>query len=199
MSVLPRFSREDNIERLPSNGIYVVFETDELAHGTDRIVRVGTHTGSGNLVKRIKEHLFTPNKDRSIFRKHIGRCLLNRGSDPFLKFWNISMTERANRERYAASIDENKQTKVEESVSTHINTRMQLAVFEVSDKATRMGLEKKLIATIAQCQNCAPSSNWLGLHHPKEIIPQCGLWNVQHVKDEPFSEAEAAQFILQFI
>ena len=29
---------------IPSNGIYVLFETGETAHDTNRVVRVGTHT-----------------------------------------------------------------------------------------------------------------------------------------------------------
>lgn len=29
---------------IPHNGIYLLFETRELAHGGDRIVRVGTHS-----------------------------------------------------------------------------------------------------------------------------------------------------------
>lgn len=76
-SILPRFSHGYRKERVPNNGLYVVFESGETAHDTDRIVRIGTHRGEGNLPKRINEHPYTPNKDRSIFRKHIGAFLLN--------------------------------------------------------------------------------------------------------------------------
>ena len=41
---------------------------------------------SAPILKRLNEHLFTPNKDRSIFRKHVGRCLLVQRNDLFLKF-----------------------------------------------------------------------------------------------------------------
>lgn len=81
LSLLPRFSHGYLNEQLPGNGIYVVFENGENAYSTDRIVRIGTHTGESNLSKRIDEHLYTPNKDRSIFRKHIGRCILTKQDD----------------------------------------------------------------------------------------------------------------------
>ena len=60
------------------NGIYVLFEKGETAHKVDRIVRIGTHTGNNQLPSRIKQHFVTENKDRSIFRKNIGRCILNK-------------------------------------------------------------------------------------------------------------------------
>ena len=75
-SALPRLRTGYKNSQVPANGIYIVFEKGEKAHGTDRIVGVGTHTGEGNLSQRLNEHLYTPNKDRSILRKHVGRCLL---------------------------------------------------------------------------------------------------------------------------
>lgn len=59
---------------LPSNGIYVLFELGEECHGGNRIVRVGTHRGQGQLPSRILQHFVAENKDRSIFRKNIGRA-----------------------------------------------------------------------------------------------------------------------------
>ncbi|GAG98657.1 unnamed protein product, partial [marine sediment metagenome] len=60
-----------NEQEIPKNGIYILFEKGECAHSTDRIVRIGTHTGKNKLRSRLKEHL-NENKDRSIFRKNIG-------------------------------------------------------------------------------------------------------------------------------
>jgi hypothetical protein len=74
LSRLPRLRRE-NLAKVPDNGIYVLFEKDEEGHSVERIVRAGTHRGRNNLAPRVREHLYTPNKDRSIFRKHVGRCL----------------------------------------------------------------------------------------------------------------------------
>jgi len=41
---------------LPLNGIYFLFEKGESAHGTNRIVRVGSHRGQNNLISRLTEH-----------------------------------------------------------------------------------------------------------------------------------------------
>ena len=53
----------------------------------DRIVRIGTHRGDNNLYNRLKEHFINENKDRSIFRKNIGRALLNKNQDSYLEIW----------------------------------------------------------------------------------------------------------------
>jgi hypothetical protein len=78
---LPRFEFPPPERPVTANGVYLVFERGELAHGGDRIVRVGSHTGHGNLLARLREHA-TQNKDRSIFRKNIGRALLAKARDP---------------------------------------------------------------------------------------------------------------------
>jgi len=46
-----------NEQEIPKNGIYILFEKGECAHFTDRIVRIGTHTGKNKLRSRLKEHL----------------------------------------------------------------------------------------------------------------------------------------------
>ena len=82
-----------NVKSLPSNGIYFFYEEGEIIdHGDGpkpRIVRIGTHK-ENNFQSRISEHfLLNESKlnftianpkpsDRSIFRKNIGRALLNK-------------------------------------------------------------------------------------------------------------------------
>ena len=39
-------------------------------------MNICTHTGKNQLISRLKQHFTNMNKDRSIFRKNIGRCLL---------------------------------------------------------------------------------------------------------------------------
>ena len=75
-----------DVTRIPLNGIYVLFERGEVAHGANRIVRVGTHTGDDQLRSCLRQHFLLENKDRSIFRKNIGRAPLNRDYDPFLRW-----------------------------------------------------------------------------------------------------------------
>ena len=80
-----------DMKKLPHNGIYFFYERGEMwGHGgsMSRIVHVGTHR-NGNFQSRIRDH-YTPDTkmsfdaqkpaphDRSIFRKNIGRAILNR-------------------------------------------------------------------------------------------------------------------------
>jgi len=101
-------------EALPQSGIYFSYEDGEnWGHGSNRlrIVRVGTHKRK-NFRSRISEHFlldeskmdFGPSRpkpsDRSIFRKNIGRALLNRDRDPYLATWERDFIPAENRERF---------------------------------------------------------------------------------------------------
>lgn len=186
-NTLPRLNASYAEETIPKNGIYLVFESGEHAHGVDRIVRVGTHTGNNNLAKRLHEHLFKPNKDRSIFRKHIGRCLL--AGDPFLEQWNFDLTSRANKIKYGDLVDRTRLQEIEVRVSEYIGKHLEFVVFPVAEKETRLELEKALLATIFCCPECRPSDSWLGLRHQTASIRK-GLWNVQGFGSRPLSVAE---------
>jgi hypothetical protein len=135
--------------RLPSDGIYVVFEAGEKCHGGDRIVRVGTHTGKGQLRPRLLQHFVKENKDRSIFRKNIGRALLNSASDPFLAEWQIDRTSRAARKRFGPEVDVAKRLFVEAEVTEYVQGRCTFAVFRVEGKTGRLLLESRMISTLA--------------------------------------------------
>lgn len=179
-----------NDEDIPLNGIYVLFEKGESAHGTNRIVRIGTHTGNNQLVSRLKQHFIKENKDRSIFRKNIGRCLLNKENDPFLKQWELDLTSRKAKEKYAALIDFDKQNEIEKGVSEYIQNNFSFVVFQVDDKEKRLGLESKIISTVSLCKECFPSKNWLGLSSPKQKIRESGLWLVNELYKQPLSDGD---------
>jgi hypothetical protein len=100
-----KFSFPFYSNEIPQNGIYILFEKGEVAHYANRIVRVGSHTGKDQLPKRVNEHFLREHKDRSIFRKNIGRAILNKNHDPFLKDWQIDLTSRSARQQYAELID----------------------------------------------------------------------------------------------
>lgn len=100
-----KFSFPFDKHEIPANGIYILFEKGELAHSTNRIVRIGTHTGINQLRSRLNQHFIKENKDRSIFRKNIGRALLNKDKDPFLEKWEIDLTTRKAKEKYSELID----------------------------------------------------------------------------------------------
>ncbi|MBS3141551.1 hypothetical protein J4405_05415 [Candidatus Woesearchaeota archaeon] len=186
---LPKHKFPFNINEIPLNGIYILFEKNELAHNTNRIVRIGTHTGNNQLISRLNQHFVNENKDRSIFRKNIGRALLNKNNDSFLKSWELDLTTKASR-ILNNPIDFNKQKQVEKEVTKYIQENFSFAVFEVKNKEERLKLESKIISTISQCNECKPSLNWLGLFSPKEKIRNSGLWLVNELNKEPLSEKE---------
>jgi hypothetical protein len=177
-------------ERVPKNGIYVLFEEGERGHDTSRIVRIGTHTGANQLRSRLKQHFLNRNKDRSIFRKNIGRALLQRDRDPFLQQWEIDLTTRANRERYGADVDREKLTSLEQRVSEVIQTRFRFAVFEIPDRQQRLQIESRLVSTVSLCADCGPSAQWLGMHSPKAKIRESGLWQVNELYKEPLTSQD---------
>ena len=190
---LPRHRFPFDAERIPQNGIYILFEKGERAHGGDRIVRIGTHTGEGQLRSRLNQHFITPNKDRSIFRKNIGRALLVRARDPFLSDWEIDLTSRAARAKHGGRIDFAKQKQIEEKVSKYIRSNFSFAVIRVPTKEERLRLESRMISTVSLCEDCKPSKKWLGNSSPKEKIRESGLWIVNELYKKPLNERDFAR------
>ena len=178
---LPVFTYPFDFDALPTDGIYILFEDGEAGHGGDRIVRIGTHTGDGQLRSRLSQHLMSENKDRSIFRKNIGRCLLNRDGDPFLDDWNLDLTTQAARDKHADRIDAARLQEVERRVSEYMRRSFRFAVIPVPTKSDRLRLESRLIATVSNCASCGPSTDWLGRHSPSEKICRSGLWQVNEL------------------
>jgi len=175
--------------KIPFNGVYFLFQKGEKGHQRDRIVRIGTHTGNNQLRSRLKQHFLNENKDRSIFRKNIGRALLNQRNDLFLKYWEIDLTSRKAKERYSSFIDFNYQQVIESQVSKYIQDNFSFTVFEVQDKQERLEVESKLLSTISHCNECNPSNDWLGYSSPKNKIVESGLWLVNELYKTPFDNA----------
>ncbi len=169
-------------DSVPHLGIYIMLEEGEHAHGVHRIVRVGTHTGqNGTLGSRLADHYVRENKDRSIFRKNIGRALLAQGADPFLDDWNKDLTSKKARCETRGLIDLDKQAQVEHRVSDYIRSRIFVVTMPIATRSVLRELEEKLIATVAACRECRPSGKWLGNWSPKEKIRNSGLWQEQGV------------------
>ena len=199
---LPIIGHPFNLEDLPENGIYFFYEEGEVwGHGGDqpRIVRMGSHTGQGNLRSRVNEtYLLDESKlgfgpknpkpaDRSIFRKNLGRALLNKDRDEYLQVWELDFTLRANKDRLARLRDVDKERRVERDISRLLTERFSFRAVVVGDPAERTHLEKRLIGTLANCGSCIPSDNWLGRHSPKTKIREGNLWQVQHLGAEPLT------------
>jgi len=180
-----RYTFPFNEDQIPLNGIYILFEKGEQGHQGDRIVRIGSHTGKNQLCSRLKQHFLLKNKDRSIFRKNIGRAILNKNNDPFLKQWEYDLTSRKNKDLLSNQVDFTKQKEIERQVSDYIQNNFSFVVFEVEEKDVRLKLEKKLISTTSLCAECRSSDNWMGRFSPKKKIRESGLWLVNHLYQTP--------------
>jgi len=185
---LPTYRFPFDDASIPENGIYFLFEKGEDGHGGNRIVRIGTHTGEGQLLSRLKQHFLVANKDRSIFRKNIGRALLSRDNDPFLTDWELDLTTRAARELHGVRIDLAKQQEVEQRVTEYMREHFSFAVIRIDSKEERLRLESRCISTVSLCDECKASSVWLGNASPKEKIRESGLWIVNELYKEPLDK-----------
>jgi hypothetical protein len=187
----------------PHNGIFFLYEEGEAqSHGKrlPRVVFIGSHRGAGNLWNRVNEHFLQGRKsddfnrnqrkpsDRSILRKNLGRALLNQNRDPYLEIWNISFTERENRERFGERRDIGKERKLEREITKFLQERFSLRFVILDEVGNREGqdsLKARLIGTVAQCPTCCPSLKWLGRHSPEERIVASGLWQTQFLTAAP--------------
>ena len=192
---LPVFNFPFDKSLLPANGIYILFEKGELAHSAKRIVRAGTHTGKNQLPSRLCQHFLTANKDRSIFRKNIGRALLNKRQDSFLAKWEIDLTSRLAKEKHLDLVNSRRQKQIEQAVTKHIQDHFSFVVIPVENKTQRLALESKIISTISLCDECQPSAKWLGRFSPKEKIRANGLWLVNELNKKPLTSTEIKELI----
>jgi len=177
-------------QEIPENGIYILFERNEFAHSTNRIVRIGTHTGQNQLRSRLFQHFLKENKDRSIFRKNIGRALLNKDKNDFLEKWELDLTTRNAKNLHSDSVDFEKQKEIEKKVTKQIQNNFSFVVFQIDEKDKRLEFEAKIISTVSLCEECKPSENWLGNFSPKEKIRKSGLWLVNELWKIPLSDED---------
>jgi hypothetical protein len=202
---LPVFRYPFDVNRLPKNGIYFFYEHDERwGHSGDaaRIVRIGTHR-DGNFRSRIQEHFALKGwlagvdraslKDRSIFRKHVGRAILARHADPYLAIWDLDLIQSHVRARAKPHRDIAKEEEIESEVTRLLRERFWFRFILFEGQAQRMGstgMESRLIGTVSACGVCRPSDGWLGRYSPIERVRRSGLWQVQHVWGPGLREAD---------
>lgn len=189
------FSFPISSPEIPMNGIYILFQKGEVGHNGDRIVRVGTHTGNNQLRSRINQHFLNENKDRSIFRKNIGRCILNMNDDPYLPIWELDLTAKECRDKYEHLIDKDYQIAIEKKITNYLQENFYFGVIRVDDKEERLNLESKIISTVSSCSECKKSNDWLGNYSPKEKIRESGLWLVNELYKKPLEEADYIRLI----
>jgi hypothetical protein len=131
--------------------------------------------------------------DRSIFRKNIGRAILNKDKDDYIQTWEIDFTSRRNRELFGYKRNIDKERSIESTITKILRNNFFFRFLFMEDKIERMGsqgLESSLIGTLARCKKCKSSINWLGNHSPKKQIQESGLWLVQHLTANEINEGD---------
>ena len=182
----------------PERGVYFFFEDGELrADGTTpRVVRVGTHglrKSNATLWSRLSQHRGTVggsmpgggNHRGSIFRLHVGTALLASGRwpDSIRHSWAVGSNAPSDvrRDEYPLEL----------AVSKHIGA-MPFLWLEVDDPPGPMSdrgiIEAGSIALLSASKWLAvddSSTRWLGRQANRNLVRESGLWNVNHVQDEP--------------
>ena len=188
---MPRF-RWNMIDHVGfADGIYIVFEDGETYRDMDRIVRVGTHNSGGRLRVRLKNHFVGESKDGSIFRKNVGKAILNKGENPYLKIWNKNSSKKSDMAN-VAGYDPALQKSIEITVSEYMRDHFTFACFPVKTKAERLRLEEGIIAVLNNASECFASSTWLGRNSPEVEIAKSGLWLKRGLDGVPLTELEFA-------
>jgi hypothetical protein len=209
LELLPIFKYPFDLKLLPNNGVYFFYEEGENSdHGNcinrPRIVRIGI-LKENNFQSRISEHfLLNESKmnftianpkpsDRSIFRKNIGRALLNKNNDYYLKIWNIDYRPKENRLKLNLMRNIEKEKQIESEVSKILRGTFSFRFIALEGQQKRIGkegLESRLIGTVAHCNTCKASENWLGRFSTIEQIRNGKLWLSQYLIAEGITEQD---------
>jgi hypothetical protein len=177
-----------------ANGLYFFFEVGEDSpHGRPRIIRIGNHPRTqGRLVGRLREHYATrPNaKNGSVFRRYIGGALLRRDGierclapGPGLGHWESG-----------TGLECETCVGYEERVTSYLRSSLKFACVRIDDQQLRNHLERRLIASVAQCEVCRPSVEWLGSQAYSGKVRSSGVWNSDHVNGPVATDADIATF-----
>jgi hypothetical protein len=182
----------------PKRGVYFFFEDGELRSDgiASRVVRVGTHglrKSSATLWNRLSQHRGTVggsmpgggNHRGSIFRLHVGTALLASGnwSDSIRHSWAVGSNAPLNVRR--------REYPLELAVSEYIGA-MPFLWLEVDDPPSPMSdrgvVEAGAIALLSAFKGQGiddSSTGWIGRQADRGIVRESGLWNVNHVQEEP--------------
>jgi hypothetical protein len=161
--------------------ISLIVPASAYAQNSNGFVRIGTHK-ENHFRSRISEHfLLNESKmkftqanpkpsDRSIFRKNIGKAILNKqGDSNYLKTWAIDFTSKIKRANYSHLRNIEKERDIEFQITKLLRNRFYFRFITLEGQEKRMGkggIESRLIGTVASCSLCGPSKNWLGRYSP---------------------------------
>jgi hypothetical protein len=166
-----------------SDGLYFFYEqSEESPHGyPHRIVRIGNHPhAAGRLVGRLKEHYAARpgGKNSSVFRRYLGGALMRREDPTSLCLGPGPGRGHWEQHKAPACSECNP---YELTVTQQLNEHFWFRCLAIDDQNERNDFEQALIATVASCDACRPSADWLGNYAYNPLIREIGLWNTQHV------------------
>lgn len=184
----------------PEQGIYLFFEDGELREDglTSRIVHVGapalTATSRTALWQRLSQHRgqvagTSPgggNHRGSALRYHVGTALIAREG------WSDAAQAWGKGSRVGPDIRA-REAELERATSQVIR-RMPLLWLDVPDQADRGMIVRDVVALLSNADRPPvdpPSARWLGQHAERQEIRGSGLWNVDHVHEQPTGEGLA--------
>src|SRR5690606_35024880 len=131
-------------------------------------------------------HFVNENHDGSIFRKNIGKAILNAHCDPYLANWTIDTSKPENR----AYLDVDKNADTERRVSKFLRENFTFTVFQVTDKVERLRMEEAIIAALIAEPEFMPSPKWPGRYSPEQEIRDSGMWLKRGLNGKPLTEEE---------
>jgi predicted transcriptional regulator len=138
----------------------------------------------------LNEHFLKENKNRSIFRKNIGRCILNKDKSPYLPVWEYDITSRAEKERHLHLLNLDFERQIETRISDYIRGNLSFCVFQVDTKEQRLFWETRIVSTLARSNELKSSKDWLGNYSTKDKIRAVGLWQVNKLFNDQLTERE---------
>jgi hypothetical protein len=137
---------------------------------------------------------------RSIFRKNIGRALLNEQRDlDYSKIWEIDFTSHINRANHSQLGFIEKERTIESQVTELLRKKFYFRFISMEDQEKRMGkisIESRLIGTVATCKLCKPSDYWFGKFSSKPQIKNGKLWLSQHLESIGLSDSDKGDLLL---
>jgi len=189
---MPRYTRDTIGDIGFDSGVYIVFEDGERYNGMDRVVRVGTHRSDGRLRRRLEDHFNRKNKDGSIFRKNIGKAILNKNCNPYLDVWSLNTSKPEIIANLGNRYNPALQKKVEERVTEYMCEHFSFVCFPVETKTERLRLEEGIISTLNRAVDFTASTEWRGRYSPEHEIVNSGMWLKQGLDGIPLTESEFA-------
>lgn len=194
LASLPAFTDPDDAPF--ANGLYFFYEAGEQSpHAPEgRIVRVGNHPRSQDRLRaRLRDHYRTkPNaKNFSVFRRYLGGALLRRAHPnhpclapgPGQGHWELQGGD-------VCAVCK----KTEATVTDYLHARLHFRCVRIEDAVERNRWEAGMIATLAACPVCRPTSGWLGRHCYQEGVKRSGLWNAEFLGAPGLTDAELFGF-----